>query len=187
MKVHRFFAASVAIIALASGSALAESTKSEKQAEVRKAAKVTLEDFYKADPKLKAQVEKSTGYATFTTYGISFLIGGAGGKGLVHDRKTGKETFMEMAQASAGVQVGASQTRTLIIFKNEKAVQTFVEKGWEFGGGGGASAGVANKKVGSGAGENLIADAQFYTLTPNGLQFGGAVAGTKFWKDKELN
>jgi lipid-binding SYLF domain-containing protein len=187
MKIHKFFAASVAIIALASGSALAESTKSEKQAEVRKASKATLEDFYKADPKLKAQVGKSTGYATFTTYGLSFLIGGAGGKCLVHDRKTGKETFMDMAQASAGVQIGASETRILIVFKNEKAVKQFVDSGWEFGGGGGASAGIKGKDVGSGAGENLIADAMYYTLTPNGLQAGGAVAGTKFWKDKDLN
>ena len=187
MKLHQFLAASVAIVALASGSAIAESTKSEKQAEVRKAAKVTLEDFYKADPKLKAQVAKSPGYATFTTYGLSFLIGGAGGKGLVHDRKTGKETFMDMAQASAGVQIGASETRILIVFNNEKAVKQFVDSGWEFGGGGGASAGVKGNDVGSGAGQNVIADALYYTLTPNGLQAGGAVAGTKFWKDKDLN
>jgi hypothetical protein len=30
-------------------------------------------------------------------------------------------------------------------------------------------------------------DALYYTLTKNGLQAGGAVAGTKYWKDKELN
>ncbi len=187
MKLHQVLSTGVAIIALAGGSALAGSTKAEKQAEVRKASKATLDDFYKAEPKLKGMVAKSTGYATFTTYGLSFLIGGAGGKGLVHDQKTGKDTFMDMAQASAGVQIGASQTRVLIVFKNEQAVKHFVDKGWEFGGGGGASAGVKGKDVGSGGGENLIADATYYTLTPNGLQFGGAVAGTKFWKDKDLN
>jgi lipid-binding SYLF domain-containing protein len=187
MKIHQLLAAGAAFIALAGGNALAEGTKAEKRAEVLKSSRATLADFYKHEPKLKGQVEKSTGYATFTTYGLSFLIGGAGGKGVVHDRKTGKETFMDMAQASAGVQIGLSQSRVLIVFKNEKAVRTFVDKGWEFGGGGAASAGVANKKVGSGAGENLIADATYYTLTPNGLQYGGAVAGTKFWKDKDLN
>ena len=30
-------------------------------------------------------------------------------------------------------------------------------------------------------------DALYYTLTKNGLQVGMGVAGTKIWKDKELN
>ena len=187
MKVHQWLAASVAIVALASSSALAEGTKSEKRAEVLKASKATLADFYKADPKLKAQVVKAPGYATFTTYGISFLIGGAGGKGIAHNVKTGKETFMDMAQASAGLQVGASQSKILIVFKDAAAMQQFVDKGWEFGAGGGAGVGVGGKGASSGGGANFIADADYYTLTPNGLQIGGAVAGTKFWKDKELN
>ena len=40
---------------------------------------------------------------------------------------------------------------------------------------------------GAAAGEQVISDATYYTLTKNGLQAGVAVAGTKFWKDKELN
>ena len=48
-------------------------------------------------------------------------------------------------------------------------------------------AGAAGKSVGAAGGENVIADASYYTLTKNGLQAGVAVAGTKFWKDKELN
>jgi lipid-binding SYLF domain-containing protein len=94
---------------------------------------------------------------------------------------------MNMAQASAGVQIGASESDTLIIFKSAKAMQQFVDSGWEFGGGGGAQAGAGGASAGSGGGEHVIADASYYTLTKNGLQAGGAVAGTKFWKDKELN
>jgi lipid-binding SYLF domain-containing protein len=121
------------------------------------------------------------------TDALSFLIGGAGGKGLVRDVKTKKTTYMDMAQASAGLQAGIAQNETLIIFKSEKAMNEFVNKGWEFGGGGSAQAGVAGSQVGAGGGENVIADATYYTLTKNGLQAGGALAGTKFWKDKELN
>lgn len=187
MKLSNLLAAGAAIVALAGGSALAESTKAEKQAEVRKASQATLADFYDAEPKLQGQVAKAPGYATFTTYGGSFILGGAGGKGIVHDNKTGKITFMDMAQASVGVQVGASQTKMLIVFKSAEAMKKFVDQGWDFGGGGGASAGFKGKDAGSNVGQNLIADADFFTLTPNGFQAGGAVAGTKVWKDKDLN
>lgn len=186
MKALRMFLQALVVLALAAGTAMAQD-KAKKQAEIRAGAKSALERFYKADPKLKDAVAKAPGYAVFTTYGLSFLIGGAGGSGLVHDNKSKKDTFMNMAQASAGVQLGASETQVLVVFKNQKAMQTFVDKGWEFGAGGGASAGTGSKSVGSGGGENVIADASFYTLTKTGLEAGGAVAGTKFWKDKELN
>jgi lipid-binding SYLF domain-containing protein len=187
MKLSTFLTAAAVTLSLAAGSAVAQSDKAKKQAEIKKVTATSLEKFYKADPKLKDAVAKAPGYAIFTTYGLSFIIGGAGGKGLVHDVKTKRDTYMDMAQASAGLQVGAAQNETLIIFKSEKAIAQFVDKGWEFGGGGTAQAGVAGSQVGAGGGENVIADASYYTLTKNGLQAGGALAGTKFWKDKALN
>jgi len=187
MKFHTLLTTAAVVLSLAAGGALAQDAKVKKQAEIKKVTATSLEKFYKANPKLKEAVAKSPGYAVFTTYGLSFIIGGAGGKGLVHDFKTKHDTYMDMAQASAGLQVGVAENETLIIFKSEKALNDFVNKGWEFGGGGTAQAGVASKQVGAGGGENVIADASYYTLTKNGLQAGGALAGTKFWKDKELN
>ena len=187
MKLHHLLTTAVLSLSLATGSALAQTEKAKKQAEVRKATATSLEKFYKADPKLKEAVTKAPGYAVFTTYGISFLIGGAGGKGLAHDNKTKKDTFMDMAQASAGIQAGIAESETLIVFKNAKAMQEFVDKGWEAGGGGAVQAGAGGKSVGAASGENAIADASYYTLTKNGLQAGVALAGTKYWKDKDLN
>jgi len=180
----------VLMLSLAAGSALAaEADKGSKQAEVRKTTQQTLERFYKANPTLKGEVKRAPGYAVFTTYGLSFIIGGAGGSGLAHNNKSGHNTYMNMAQASVGVQIGASQSETLIIFKTPQALAKFVDKGWEFGGGGAVEAGAGGKTVGlpEGGGENLIADSLYYTLTKNGLQAGGAVAGTKFWRSGDLN
>lgn len=188
-----FFArllSAVLILSLGAGTALAaDADKAKKQAEVRKAAHAALERFYKANPKLKNDVARAAGYAVFTTYGASFIFGGAGGTGLAHNQKTGKDTFMNMAQASVGVQIGASQSETLIIFKNAKSLSKFIDEGWEFGGGASLEAGAGGKTVGApgAGGENLVADAYYYTLTKNGLEAGGAVAGTKFWKDADLN
>jgi len=180
--------ATAAFVSFTSTGAFAQSDKEKKQAEVRTKAEQTLADFFKADPKLKAEVGKAAGYAVFTTYGLSFLIGGAGGKGLVHDNKTKKVTYMDLAQASAGIQVGASDTRYLFVFKNEKELVQFMNSGWEASasataGAGAGKAGDAN--VGAGAGG--FTGGGLYTLTKTGLQAGGAVAGTKVWKDKELN
>jgi lipid-binding SYLF domain-containing protein len=186
MKAIRFFTSVLLTLALAAGTAFAQD-KAAKQAEIRKTTAAALEKFYKAEPKLKGEVAKAPGYAVFTTYGLSFLIGGSGGKGLVHENKSKKDVFMEMGQASAGLQVGASQDDILIVFKSVKAMEEFVNKGWEFGAGGGASAGTGKSSVGGGGGANVIADASYYTITKTGFTAGGAIAGTKFWKDKELN
>jgi len=187
MKLHHLLTSAAVMLSLAAGNALAQGEKEKKQAEIRKVTHASLEKFYKANPKLKEQVARAPGYAIFTTYGLSFLIGGAGGSGLAHDTKTNKDTFMNMAQASAGLQAGISENETLIIFKSTKAMQDFVDKGWEFGAGGSVAAGAGGKTAGGGGGEQVIADATYYTLTRNGLEAGGAIAGTKFWRDRELN
>ena len=187
MKLHTLLTTGAVILSLAAGGALAQTEKAKKQAEIQKVTATSLEKFYKADPKLKGEVAKSPGYAVFTTYGLSFIIGGAGGKGLAHDNKSKKDVFMDMAQASAGFQVGAAESETLFIFKTPQALQNFIDQGWEASGGGAAQAGAAGKSVGAQSGEQAISDATYYTLTKNGLQAGVALAGSKYWKDKELN
>src|SRR5262245_10817863 len=187
LRLHSLFTVAAVILSFAAGSALAQDEKAKKQAEVRKATQTSLQKFYKADPKLKEAVAKSPGYAVFTTYGLSFIFGGAGGKGLATDNKTKKVTYMDMAQASAGLQIGAAESETLIIFKTPQALQNFIDNGWEASGGGAVQAGAAGKSAGAAGVEQMIADASYFTLTKNGLQAGVAVAGTKYWKDKELN
>ena len=187
MTARRLLSTAAALIALfLSGGALA--ADAAKQAEIRKAAQASLERFYKAEPRIKGEVQAAPGYAVFTSYGISFLIGGAGGTGLAHDASAKKATYMHMAKATAGPHAAIGKTETLLVFKNRKAFDNFVAKGWEFGAGGAAAAGAGSKgTAGGGAGEEFISDAQYYTLTNKGVEVGGLFAGTRFWKDKDLN
>jgi lipid-binding SYLF domain-containing protein len=186
MKFNSILAiATAAIVSFSATGAFAQSEKEKKQAEVRTKADATLADFYKAQPSLKADVGKAAGYGVFTTFGLSFLVGGAGGKGLVHDSKTKKNTYMDLAQATAGLQLGAQESRYLFVFKDAKAMQSFIDSGWEAGAEGGAGAG-AGKTAGGGTGGQFTGGT-VYSLTKNGFQAGGMVTGTKVWKDKELN
>jgi lipid-binding SYLF domain-containing protein len=198
--IRRASIAAALLLPLATGAALAQDVKpntmpppkkvvpkAEQQAEIRSKTTAALEKFYTTDPKIKGEVAAAPGYAVFTTYGLSFMLGGAGGKGLVHDNATKKEVFMDLAQASAGVQIGASESDMLVIFANKKAMTDFVEKGWTAGAGGGGTMGAAGKTAGGTTGQKMGSESMVYTITKNGLQAGGAVEGTKVWKDKKLN
>jgi len=188
MKALRILLSAVLLLSFAGGNSFAADDKAKKQAEIRKVTQASLQKFYKSDPTLKRKVAKAPGYGVFTTYGLSFIFGGAGGKGLVHERAKKRDTFMSMAQASAGIQIGASESETLIIFNSAKSMHDFIDSGWELAGGGGATAGADGKgSAGSASSVNVVTGAEYYTLTKNGLQAGGALAGTKFWKDEELN
>jgi lipid-binding SYLF domain-containing protein len=175
--------AAMALSFVATG-ALAQD-KAKMQAEVRAKSQQSLNDFYKANPALKGMVAKAPGYAVFTTYGISFLVGGSGGKGIVHNNKTKKDTFMELASASAGLQIGANEERYLFIFKDAKAMQHFIDSGWIAGTEGGAGASTGTKGGGGTAG--LFTGGEVYSLTKKGFQASGNISGTKISKDKELN
>lgn len=187
MKLHRILGLGLLSLSLMAGNAFAaDKTKAEKQAEVLKSTQAALENFYKAKPELKAAVANAPGFGVFTTYGISFLIGGSGGKGVVHDNKTKQKVYMEVGSASAGLQIGAAQTELLIVFKTADAMKKFIDSGWTASGSATASAGASGSTAGGGKGAAMDG-AETYTLTKNGLAAGVAVEGGKFWKDKDLN
>lgn len=186
MKVHTMFGSAMLALSFLAAPAFAQD-KAAKQAEIVKHTDAALQRFYEKKPELKAAVAKAPGYGVFTTYGISFLVGGAGGKGLVHNNKTKKNTFMAMGSASVGAQIGAAENDVLMIFKNAAAMNEFVNKGWTASGGATAQAGADSKQVGGGRGGDAMANTDTYTLTKNGIEAGVAIAGSKFWKDEELN
>ena len=181
MSIRTLLAVFAVSFAMAAPPALAQDDAGKKS-EVLQRARVSLNDFFNADPKLRELTAKAPGYAVFTTFGISFLIGGAGGRGVVFNNKTNENTYMNLAQASAGLQIGAAETRYLFIFNTVRDMERFINSGWEAGAGGGAGAGAGSRgNVGSGGGD--FTGGRMFTLTRTGLQAGGAVAGTKVWRN----
>lgn len=165
-------------------------TVEEKRAAVRADREAILAKLYAAHPDAKAKIEKAAGYGTFNNKNMNlFLLSTGHGYGMVTD-KSGKETFMAMGSLGGGVGLGAKDLSVVFIFKTEAVMKKFVESGWQFGGEADATAkagekgAAASKEAGADTGGNLF---EIYQLTDTGVALQATVAGTKYWKDKDLN
>ena len=166
-------------------------TKDEKRAAIRRERDEILAKLQKVHPETKAKLEQAAGYATFNNKSLKLVLLSAGtGYGLVVDRKTGKETFMDMGTLGGGLGLGAKSMRAVFIFKDEGVLRQFVESGWQFGGEADAAA-RAGKKGGSAAKEGALDTSgnlfEIYQMTETGFALQATIAGTKYWKDKDLN
>jgi len=176
---------SVVALTLA-GPALAADPAAQK-AELRKMCDEALATLYKAKPETKAAIEKAAGYGCFSSFGISFFVGGAGGRGLVHDNASKKTVYMNMGQATGGLDFGIKDYREVLVFKDKATLAKFVDKGWEFGGGATAAAAAGGKGAKAEATEVSSDPITVYPMTKTGLAAGIAAGARKYWKDKDLN
>lgn len=161
--------------------------KAAAQAEVRAMRKQALEQLYQKNPAAKKDIRASAGYGVFGVVGAQvLLLGGSGGRGIVRDNLTGRDTFMRVGSMSAGLGIGFKDERIILIFKHRDIFLKFLEEGWVFRG----EATAVAKTDGQGKGTRDTADPlgiQVYQLTQNGLIAQGTVQGIKYWKDDELN
>ncbi len=180
----------VAAMALPYGHAVAQGKddKQAKRTEIQKMASDTLAQLYKASPEARGKIEKAAGYGVFSNFGITIVfVGGAGGKGLVHDNASEKTTYMNMGQAQAGLGFGAAKYKAVFIFKDAKTLQTFVDKGLELGGQAGGVAKAGKTGGADTVGTSIHPGIEIIQLSETGAIVGATLAGTKYWKDADLN
>jgi lipid-binding SYLF domain-containing protein len=148
----------------------------------------TLQRLYKAEPKSETAVKNAAGYAVFSDIGVKILLAGSGnGKGIAVNNKTKHETFMKMIEAQAGLGVGVEKFKVVFVFDSEKALDGFVNSGWEFGGQSTAAA-TTGTKGGAMSGAVSVSDGVWmYQLTDKGLALDISATGTKYYKDDDLN
>lgn len=165
-----------------------ESDKEKQRKQIRSMAQDTLQRLYHAEPKSKAAIKHAAGYAVFSDMGIKILFAGSGnGKGIAVNNRTKAETFMKMLEVQAGLGVGVDKFRMIFIFDSEKALKSFIDSGWEFGG---QSTAAAKSGAAGGAmsGALSVADGVWvYQLTDKGLAVDISATGTKYYKDDDLN
>jgi len=159
----------------------------EKRAAVQDMKHEVLNDLYKVNPQAKSEISTAPGYAVFSNANVNLILASfGGGYGVVENKNNGANTYMKMGEIGLGLGLGVKDFRAVLVFKNEKAMHQFVNKGWEFGGSADAAAKAGEKGAAVG-GEVVIDDVKIYQLTKSGLALQATLKGTKFWKDKALN
>lgn len=182
----------------------------DKRSFVREMRDQTLEQLYKAQPELREQIAGAPGYAVFTNVNIHLLaISGGDGYGLTLDQRSGKETYMRMAAIGGGPGIAMRDFRSVFVFRDEKALDRFLETGWEFvvetgaaavsSDRGGSAQAMASVSAGGGQNATVQSEAttaateaagqgvEVYQLTQAGLAFHAAALGTRYFRDDELN
>ncbi|HOX94407.1 MAG TPA: YSC84-related protein [Syntrophales bacterium] len=171
------------------GTACAQaSKKAQQQQEVRKMAGETLNRLYKVQPRAKQAVENAAGYAVFSNFGMKiFFAGGGSGGGMAVDNKTRNETFMKMVEVQAGLGLGVKKFRVVFVFDTQKALNDFVNSGWEFGGQTTAAAKAGDQGAALSGAVSVAPGVWMYQLTDTGLAAEITGKGTKYYKDSNLN
>lgn len=166
-----------------------EQTPDVQRAEIRKVRDQTLQELYRVQPDARSHIQKAAGYAVFSNFGMKILVAGGGsGTGMAIDNKSGKESFMRMAEVQAGLGFGVKKFRLVWVFEKKSDLDRFINSGWELG-----AQTTASAKV-SGQGANVLTGALtvspgvwLYQLTDDGLALELTAKGTKYYKDADLN
>jgi len=185
----RKYVAVFAVVALALAAVPAwGASKADKQKEVQKVSRETLARLYKAQPSAKKAVEGAAGYAVFSNFGMKiFVAGGGSGSGMAVDNKTKKTTYMKMVEVQAGLGMGVKKFRVVFVFETQKALNDFVNSGWEFGGQTTAAAKAGDQGAALAGAISVAPGVWMYQLTDTGLAAEITGKGTKYYKDSDLN
>ena len=92
-------------------------TPDQQRSSVRKMRSAALGDLYAEQPATKALIDRSVGYAVFSTIGTNFgLVSTARGYGVLRDKSSSRATFMKMFSLGGGVGLGIKDVRILFVF-----------------------------------------------------------------------
>jgi lipid-binding SYLF domain-containing protein len=178
----------LAAMLFSSGAAMAKETDEQKRETVSKMANETLDQLYKLQPSSQADVKKSAGYAVFDNMGVHvLLVSSAHGSGVAVNTITKKKTFMKMLSAGAGLGLGVKDYRVVFVFENHKALDDFINSGWQASTDADAA---AKSKTHGAAYSGAVAVAPgvwVYQITKEGLALQLTLQGTKYYKDNDLN
>lgn len=147
-----------------------------------------LDRLYSDRPETRQEIQNSVGYAVFSNVGVNVIfISGGGGSGVVHDNRSGLDTYMKMGTAGVGLGLGIKDFRAIFVFHDQKAFDDFVEKGWDFSGEADAAANSDDKGGELSGATTLSKKVNVYQYNKAGIALQATLRGTKYWQDDKLN
>ena len=148
----------------------------------------TLNQLYREKPHTQKLIENASGYAVFSNVNTQIIfVGGGGGYGVITDNETGNQTYMNMAEGGLALGVGIRDFREIIIFNSPGVLYRFINYGWDLTLAGDAAAKSGDRGGAYGTETDFSSDVVIYQITKNGIALSTSLAGSKYWKDKELN
>lgn len=188
---------SLAAIVMLAGCSAQGDTASQQRAIIQKMRSETLNKLYALQPEARSDIQHAKGYAVFANNSSKILLFGFGsGYGVVRNKATGKDTYMKMAQGGAGLGMGIKQQRTVLVFHDKAALETFIRQGYMVGADANAAAKYDDKGIApiaastSGVASDtasLPSKVNVYDLTEKGLAAQAMINGYKYWPDAALN
>ena len=140
----------------------------------------TIATFKKTDPDMKEFFDDSKGYAVFPKIAKGgFIVGGAGGKGVVYERGplgTRILGYSTLSQGSIGLQIGGQVFSEIIFFQTDATLDSFKNGTTTFAGT--ASAVAAN--AGASANADYEAGVAIFTAGESGLMLQASIGGQGF-------
>ncbi|NOQ65201.1 MAG: hypothetical protein GQ582_11880 [Methyloprofundus sp.] len=188
LKTTAILIATLSTLLILSGCSVTGGTKNDKISNIHKMRSADLAELYKVAPAAQRKIANAYGYAVFDNKGIYILAVSTGqGYGVAHNNKTGKDTYMKMFSAGAGVGMGAKSYSAVLIFADKTVYDYFLETGLT--GNGSADIAAQYKDEGDSAslGLDVAPGVSLYQITKTGLALQATLQGTKFWKDDSLN
>jgi lipid-binding SYLF domain-containing protein len=146
-----------------------------------------LAELYDKKPDVQQQLNGAPAYAVFSSANVNLILASfGGGYGLMHDNRSGQDTYLKMGEFGVGLGAGLKDFRVVMIFHTQDAIDRFMEYGLGVGAQADAAA-VASDQGGAVAGELQLDNITVYQLTQTGLALQATIKGTKYWRDTELN
>jgi len=190
VKKFAYIVSLLLVVAVVYGCAKAQGyTPSQKRQYTQDMKRDTLQELYSKKPETRSLVKNAAGYAVFNNINTQLLWFGTGnGFGVVVDNRTGKNTYMNMAEAGVGIGIAIKDFREVIVFNSREKLNKFVSSGWNVGTAQASAEAKYDEEGASAAGEaNLDADVVVYQLTEKGISLRINIGASKYWKNGELN
>jgi lipid-binding SYLF domain-containing protein len=150
---------------------------------INEMADLALKKVLAGNDKAERLYEMSYGWAAFDNLKLAFGFSGGGGNGVAVRITGDQRTYMKMGTVGIGLGLGANKYQVVFLFQDERTFTNFVESGWQADAGASAVAGKAGAEVKT----DFVNGMAVYQVTDTGLMAHADIAGTKYWKNKNLN